>query len=87
MYEEIKNNIIENFFNTHYLLTSCLNKDIIINDIKERMPFEVSWKTNDSINMNLGDGINVVFNLKWESEIRKISSGKEYTNYKLIKIY
>jgi hypothetical protein len=70
MYDEIKKNIINNFFNTYYLWSCVLTKNTVIGDIKNRCPFEVETNTdNDILTMNLGDNIIIDFNLTWEKKV------------------
>ena len=82
MYEEIKNNIIEKFFNRNYRYTVVTCKQRIIDDINERLPFKtISDNSYDNIDIELGDNIVLSFNLYWETK----NNGK-LTMYKLMKI-
>ena len=84
MYEEIKKNIIEHFFNTHYLWACCVNKKFIFDNMQNNCPFNIIVNENgNTIIMNLGNNINISFNLKWEE--RHIDNSK-YINYRLISI-
>lgn len=83
MYNEIKNNIINNFFNTHYLWTCVLSKNIVIHDIKKRCPFDIEINSdNDILTMNLGDNIVIDFNFTWE---KKVNTNNNVI-YKLVNI-
>lgn len=70
MYNEIKNNIINNFLNTHYLWSCVLTKNSVIHDIRKRCPFDIEINDdNDVLTMNLGDNIVIDFNLTWEKKV------------------
>ena len=62
MYEEVKKNIIEKFFNCIYKYTVVSSKKAIIDDINKRLPFKViSDKNCESISIDLGDNIFINF--------------------------
>ena len=87
MYEEIKNNIIERFLNTHYLWTCCTHKETIVVDMSKRIPFNVRYLSNyEELEMNLGDNVKIVMNLKWEKRSHKNTTGRDMVNYRLISI-
>lgn len=87
MYEGIKKNFIENFFNRHYRYTVCACKSGLENDIALRCPFPVEWMNNDNvICINLDDNISLMFNLVWEERLSNANHGKQITTYRLIKI-
>lgn len=87
MYNEIKQNIIDNFFNKGYLYTYACSKQAIIDKIFENTIFPINYYNNDVINMNLGDKVNISFKLNWEviTSVNKLNN-KETKYYKLIKI-
>lgn len=90
MYDEIKKNIIERFFNNYYLWTCCNNRDVLLSDINKRIPFDVrypNFSDYETIEMNLGDNIKITIKLKWEKRTFKNSIGNEIINYRLINIY
>lgn len=86
MYEEIKNNIIENFFNKYYRYTCVSVKNCIFSDMVERLPFPFVYNSDsDSLTINLGNGVNINFNFKWdERENTNKFINKHYT---LLEIY
>ena len=89
MYEEIKKNIIEKFLNTHYLWTCCNSRDSLVNDMSKRIPFNIryiSFSDYNKLEMNLGDNIKILINLKWEERVHKNNFGKDIMNYRLISI-
>ena len=66
-YNEIKKNIIENFFNKMYKYGCCNNKKFIISDIKERTIFPCEYDENtDIMTLHLGDGIGIDLKFIWE---------------------
>jgi len=77
MYDEIKKNIIDNFFNRNYLWTSLISKNTIVNFIKEKSVFPIAGN-GDMITMNLGNDISLMFILEWETT--------KDNRYRLIKI-
>ena len=86
-YNEIKQNIINNFFNKLYKNNICSYKNGIINDIQERCPFIIDILNDEFtlMKMTLGDGSILIFNLKWDE--RKNKHNQDLTYYKLIEIY
>lgn len=77
-YNEIKKNIIENFFNKMYKYGCCNNKMFIISDIQQRSMFPCKYdEGTDVLTMVLGDGISVDFSFKWESR-EHINNGMCY---------
>jgi hypothetical protein len=67
MYNEIKKNIIENFFNRNYRYTVVSCRKRIIDDISERLPFVVTTNNAcDILVIYLGDNISISFALTWE---------------------
>jgi hypothetical protein len=77
MYDEIKKNLIDNFFNRNYLWTSLVSKNTIVNFIKEKSLFPIAGNS-DMITMNLGNDISIMFILEWETT--------KDNRYRLIKI-
>ncbi len=65
MYDEIKKNLIDNFFNRNYLWASLVSKNTIVNFIKEKSVFPIAGNS-DMITMNLGNDISIMFILEWE---------------------
>ena len=88
MYDEIKKNIIERFLNTHYLWTCCNSRIYLINDMRERIPFDIkyTYDNENQLEIDLGNNINIVFNLVWEIRTHKNSQGKDIESYRLISI-
>ena len=88
MYEEIKKNLIINFLNPFYLWACCVNKNSILENIKERCPFKTDIIGDDGniIHMNLGDNIILSFNLKWEERIYDNNIKNKIVNYRLVSI-
>lgn len=89
MYEEIKKNIIERFMNNHYLWTCCASRNVLIEDMKNRIPFNVrypNFSNYEKIEMVLGDNVSIMLNLKWEERTHKNCNGKDMINYRLISI-
>ena len=89
MYEEIKKNIIDRFLNTHYLWTSCVNKESLLSDMEKRIPFNVryvNFSDYEALEMNLGDNIKIVMKLKWEEYQYKNTLGKDIIKYRHISI-
>ena len=89
MYEEIKKNIIDRFLNKYYLWTCCTTKESIITDMEKRLPFDVKYLyfgKDDVLEINLGDNIKVIVELKWEERSYKNSVGHNIINYRLISI-
>ena len=86
MYEEIKQNLIDHFLKPFYLWATCSNKKSILGDIQKRCPFPTDIIGNGNvIHMNLGDDINLCFDLKWEE--RTFENMKHtMTSYRLISI-
>ena len=75
MYEEIKNNIIENFFNRNYKWTFGSKKQTIIANIKEHSIFPIDYDYNtDILSMYLGNDIIINFNLIWKTQTNNQSS-------------
>ena len=90
MYEEIKNNIIERFLNTHYLWTCCTHKETIVVDMSKRIPFNVRYPNfpdYNTLEIDLGNDIKIEIKLKWEERSYKNTSGRDMVNYRLISIY
>jgi len=87
-YNEIKQNIIDKFFNKIYRNSICSCKNSIISDIKERCPFNVDILDNDYtiLKMVLGNNIILTFNFEWEIKRYTNSTKIEIESYKLIKI-
>ena len=89
MYEEIKKNIIDRFMVKHYLWSCCASKKALIADMEKRIPFNVrypNFSDYEKIEMNLGDNVSIMINLKWEQRTVKNSLGVDFTNYRLISI-
>lgn len=88
MFDEIKENFINNFLNKNYLWTCSVNRTSIINDMNDRSPFPLKAIGNECkvIHVYLGNDIILAFDLKWES--REISGGvnKPIYSYRLINI-
>lgn len=90
-YNEIKQNLINNFFNKGYKNTIA-DKKIIISDMQDRCPFEIKMNEDDStMEMILGNGINLIFNLDWQERFTLKAEGinklVKHPCYKLISIY
>ena len=88
-YEEVKKNLIDNFFNTHYLWACCTNKDSMFKDIVKRIPFNVNYvhfADYEILEMDLGDGIKINFKFSWEERPYKNTHGKDMINYRLVSI-
>ena len=86
MYQEIKQNLIDHFFNTYYLWTCCSTKKSILSDIQKRCPFKTKILNNGNlIYMYLGDNITLSFDLKWEQRTNE-NSKHIMTSYRLISI-
>lgn len=87
-YNEIKQNIIDNFFNKIYRNSICSCKNGIISDIKERCPFKIDILDNNysMLKMELGNEIILIFNFEWEIKKYINSTKNEIESYKLIKI-
>lgn len=87
MYEEIKKNLIEHFFNTHYRWTCCTTKGSLFSDMQTRCPFRFKIESNgEAIEMNLGNNVVISFNFIWEEKPFVNNCGKNMTSYRLIKI-
>jgi hypothetical protein len=89
MYEEIKKNIIDHFLKRHYLWICVSNRDTMISDMKNRIPFNVryvNFSDYEALEMNLGDDIKIIMKLKWEERTYKNTFGKDIINYRLISI-
>lgn len=85
-YNEIRQNLIEKFFNKNYRYSCVTCKSTVINDMQNRLPFNINYN-NDVLNINLGNNIDLTFNLIWETKeqedkVKKIPS----IYYRLIKI-
>lgn len=88
MYNEIKQNIIENFLNKGYLYSCGYKKESIIGKIIENGIFDTiyDYKT-DVMTMKLGDNINIDFNFEWaESSYSNTNNTTNRTHYKIAKI-
>ena len=89
MYDEIKKNIIEHFMNPNYLWGCFTTKDFIVKDAEKRIPFNIrypNFSDYEKIEMNLGDNVSIVFNLKWEVSKYENSFGRDIVKYRLISI-
>lgn len=87
MYNEIKANIINKFFNK-FLYTCGCSKPAMINKIIENSIFSSKYDYDTNMmTMTLGDNINLTFEFNWEntSYICK-SNNKEIQHYRLIKV-
>ena len=82
MYDTIKNNILKNFLLRNYLWTCIVRKEALFEDMVDRSPFPFNYDYNkDILVINLGDGVNVSFNFKWNVKHNGAS-----TQYYLVKI-
>ena len=74
--------------NTHYLWTTSMSKIAIINNLRNRCPFDVQTDSDgDIIIMNLGNNISLNFNLNWEIKTYENNVGRKMVSYRLVKIY
>ena len=65
-YTEIKNNLINNFFNPNYRYACVIDKKFVITDISKRLPFPFKYDyDNDIMTISLGNNINIDINFKW----------------------
>lgn len=85
-YNEIRQNLIEKFFNRNYRYTCVTCKNSVINDMKNRLPFNINCN-NDVLYINLGNNIDLTFNLTWEKKEKEDKVQKMPSiYYRLIKI-
>ena len=85
-YNEIRNNLIENFFNRNYRYTCVTCKNSVISDMKNRLPFNINCN-NDVLYINLGNNVDLTFNLTWEKKEKEDKVKKAPSiYYRLIKI-
>ena len=67
MYNEIKQNIINNFFNPNYKYTVYIAKKFIIDSMETRCIFPCTYNEDMTIfTVTLGDGISIEFHFDWE---------------------
>ena len=86
-FNEIKKNIIENFFNKNYKYSCVSVKNAIVNDIKTRSMFGLTYDIEkDIMRMDIGDGIEIDFKFEWEEKTYHSSLNKDVKMYKLINI-
>ena len=87
MYNEIKQNIIKNFFNKGYLYACGCKREAIIDNIIDKSIFAINYNyKNDILTMNLGNNISIDFSFNWEYKTYKNNFGREMPHYKLISI-
>ena len=71
-YTEIKQNIIDNFLTPAFRWTSINVKGMIIYTIKKLSWFPVEYdETNEILNFNIGNDINIPIKIVWEHSDNK----------------
>jgi len=87
MYNQITENIKNNFLNKGYLYTCGYDKNGIIDKLIENSIFDTHYDyEHDILNMDLGDNINIKFNFIWEQTSYITKYNKEIQHYRLIEI-
>ena len=83
MYNEIKQNFIEKFFNKNFRYCTLSNKKALIDKMYLVFPFDYSYNDDLSVlTLHLGDNVNIDFKLDWN--ISEHSNGHKL--YRLNKI-
>lgn len=86
MYNEIKQNILNNFLNKGYLYACGCKKEPIINKIIENKIFDTTYNYDtDIMTMNLGDNVKIDFKFEWGQS--SYLNNSNIIHYKLVKIY
>lgn len=87
MYDEIRQNLIDNFFNKHYRYSRVSLRKAVFEDMKQRLPFPFTFNDScTSMQVILGNGISFIFNIHWEEKIYKNTMGREMRSHRLISI-
>jgi len=71
MYNEIKQNFIEKFFNKNFRYCVVSKKEALLDKIILLLPFDFYFNGNDLLTLNLGNDVNITFKLEWNATEHK----------------
>ena len=86
-YNEIKTNLINNFFNKHFRYTTVSTKKMLVESIDQLCPFACKFNyENDNMTVILGNNINIDFHFIFKESEYTNKLNYKTNSYKLVNI-